>query len=493
MAARKSYINKAIIRNDLKSFASIMYFYLFFLILALPLRIILYYRSAVYNQLDPNELMRLLSLESGFYYILIIFMPIVVATYFFHYLHSASASNSMYAMPVSRGVLFNSHVACGLIMLYVPIIIVGMLCQALILYWGDPGIPENFILLWLLKCLILSTYIFLVSVWMATVSGTYKAQAVLSILGWPLPLSITQLVTYTLGTLLPGYPAGYFQGIISAKLLSVLPSLPYTEYNSLVAMQMLIWVLICIFLYVLGYYTHKFRHVERSGLTITADYFVSIIKYFAAIIAAIIIGTNFYSWFNSEFSLYLGYAFGALLGLSVTDLVFRKIYKSFTKENLAKYIVFTSVLIFTIWTIKTDLIGYAKYVPELNTIEKICFASGYEQVSIVNSKSKAAPYAAGYSLLPNYLSKDSISYITRLHTAICMSKSKELTVDPEEFDSNDLVPVLIRYDLNNGDSVCRAYEISQNEYKEFLAPLYETREYKLNNNEIFHLNPSHAR
>lgn len=426
-------------------------------------------------------------------------VPIIFGLIIFQYLQKNRASTFFHSLPIKRWFLYLQNLLAGLVLIWLPIIINGILVYGVFTAFGittgelaNPnvydtpmGMASNIIpnvvpvwqviSYWLLISLLMTGLFFIFTVFIGMLTGNLLLQGALTFIGLFLPLGFYLLVNYNLSKLLYGYPRDFNNSTIE-WLSPMIRYLSDQYFRSVFQTpSYYIWYfLITLLLGGLSIYLYKLRNVEVAGETLAAGWIRWIFKYGVAICAALT-GGLYFSTFNenSNAVLYIGYLIGAALGYIVADMI---AYKSFHFYKRWKgMLIFGAVLILLFSSVKLDIFGYEKHVPNQETIK---------EVSLSNLNRDGLPVSGGLT------DKDNIRRVLELHKAIIQrqedNSAQEITFKNSQAGSyavppnpkNMIYPIEISYTLNNGAKVKRAYNINLYRYRQLLYPIFSSSEAK---------------
>lgn len=466
MKFKISLIDKSILINNLKRFGWIGVIY-FIGLLYIPLYIITQ-KTRVENdyiKAIPNIFNTIWSVQGLFILIISIFL----GTLLFRYIQTKEACDSIHSLPITRAVLFRTHILSGFIILFIPMLISMLI---IIIIKAFIGVPVLFsvadIVKWSLISILFSIVFFIITVFSGMLTGNSLLQALVATILLLLPAFLFVTITYNFEFLIFGYISSLSD--INWTILSPIIRVLGLETNKLSTIEIIIYVLLIIILTIFSEFLYKIRKLEMAGQSIAFTKLNYLFKYTAAFCGMLLFGSYFKASFNSVFSAYTGYVIGSFLCYFIAEMIINKTFWVF--RNYKGYLIFCLVFVFIITGIKTDITGFERYVPKAENIKGVYF-SGY---GLYN-----------YSIYRNKLilnNKDYIDNVLDLHKAIIKSKDKVLNKQNNKNNQARLDATIV-YILKNNKEIVRKYNIVRNDFFGYLKPIYENKEYKEKKEKIF--------
>lgn len=426
-----------------------------------------------------------------------IVVPIVFGLILFHYLQNDRASTFFHSLPIKRWSLYSQNLLAGLTLIWLPILINGLLVYGVFSTFGvkegqwynqiiytpamDPVNNNNpsivpiwqVMAYWLFLHILMTGLFCVFTVFVGMLTGNVLLQGVLTFIGLVLPLGLYVLLKENLWRLLYGFPRGFNDRTVQwlSPLVSYLDT-PHRFLNN--SWTWYIWYFVAaVILCVASIFLYKARHTEAAGETLAAGWIRWIFKYGVAACAALT-GGLYFSAFNENSTgvLYLGYFIGAALGYIIADMV---AYKSFHfYKRWRGMLVFGAVFILLLSSVKLDVYGYEKFVPDQDEVKEV-FLSNLNR--------------EGFMATEGLTGQDNIGRVRELHRQIIKMK-KENKAQQKSFRENKqiadsaanpvsmVMPVDITYVLDSGRKVKRTYSIDISRYRQFLYPIFNSEEAK---------------
>ncbi|HEX3032241.1 MAG TPA: DUF6449 domain-containing protein [Bacillota bacterium] len=432
-------------------------------------------------------------------------MAIVTGMILFHYLQKERENTFFHSLPIKRTMLYWQNLLAGLVLIWVPLLITAVLATSVISSFGITQVewlnsymygPEiaptpaaltpvwQIMAFWIFFNLLMTGMFLVITVGVGMLTGNAILQGALTLIGMFLPLGLYLLVNENLSRLLYGFPRANESGIEwYSPLVSYLTDINYrTLFDN--AKWYGIYLAVTVALIALSIYLYKNRRAEAAGETLAADWIRWIFKYGVAFCAAITGGLYFAS-FNLEgrVSLYIGYAVGALMGYIVADMIAHKSFHFYRRWK--GFLIFGVSLVLLVTAVKTDLIGYQKYVPEQTAVKEVVLENLLRDYSGLQQPEDNREQGI--------TSQQNIKLIRQLHQEIISRQEENLArqeslnhpqqqgiMDQNAAAGKNLMPVNITYVLEGGSKVSRNYTIDLTQYRRFLYPLFGSEEVKRN-------------
>lgn len=423
-----------------------------------------------------------------------IIVPVIFGLIIFYYLQTERASAFFHSLPVKRGFLYVQNLLAGLVLMWLPILVNGLLIYVVFASFGvtegqwqmdyiyNSGIQLaklvpiwKMVSAWLLLSLLMTGLFFIFTVFIGMLTGNILLQGALTFIGLFLPLGLYILLKYNLWRMLYGFSRDINSGTV--EWLS--PIVLYLgRYRTLFKEPvMYIWYFaVAVALLVASIFLYKARHAEAAGETLAAGWIRWLFKYGVATCTALTGGLYFSTLNeNSLGALYLGYLIGAVLGYIIADMIANKSFHFYKRWK--GMVAFGAVFVLLISSIQLDIYGYEKYVPEQDEVREV-FISNLIRDGYVNPDSNAK----------GLIGKDNINRVRQLHQQIIKMEKENADLEKSNREMNSMakpmgirrmvIPFDITYVLNSGRKVERRYNIDLSRYRELLFPLFTSQEAK---------------
>jgi len=283
-----------------------------------------------------------------------------------------------------------------------------------------------------------------------------------------LPAGISLLILTNLKYLLYGFR---YDTVIEDTILKLSPVLRIFaySYHDMKQVEILIYILICVFFYFISRFLYKKRSLETATNSIVFNKLKPVFKYGVTLSTMLLGGIYFGETQNKNIYWTLfGYLIGSLLGYIIAEIILKKSFKAF--KNLKGYLIYLIVIALILIGVKFDITGYESYVPNIDKISNIHFGHDFYRYDEKGNKVNLG-----------YKEEDNIKNIYALHKMIINDKNK---YNNDMYGTRNIIFV---YRLENGKKVTRGYNIRYEDYSKYLKPIYESKEHKILNNNIFNV------
>jgi ABC-2 type transport system permease protein len=500
MESKTSFINRAILLNDLKRFWWIGAGYLLGM-LSVPLAI-----QSAYTQIEkavgtPNSQMLVNQLLQVFQLtaprlqpVLLILVPIFTGLMLFQYLQDGRAADMFHALPVKRSTLYGTHVLSGLLLLYVPLVITGLASGMVIIGLGITQAGILNILAWLGLALLFNLLFFLLSVAVGMVTGMSVVQGALALLLLLLPSGLGMLLLANAKMYIYGFALDYYGMRVST---AVSPLFQMFQVATIQAGTVIAYLLLCVVLYLLGLYLYRRRRLEAAGEAIAFGFLRPVFQYGLAFCVMLLAGYYFsHAQNGSPGWTYCGYLLGSLVAYLLCEALLRKSPFVFHRRAVRGYGVFALVMVLLVAWLNYGLGGFEQRLPALNQVQSVYLGNVFPIPGASSAVTVTqGPTPQGYQTLllpqPVYQDAASIADIYALHQALIADRSREKALGlASESRAQTTTPLCLIYNLKNGGHLVRQHHVNLSGYVRQLKPFYESREYKYLHNPILLVNPA---
>jgi ABC-2 type transport system permease protein len=476
MRFKTSLFNKGLFFSDLKRFWWVSFLYAIVLFFNLPFNHLML-GSREMDEWQVKMLQRSLDFSGGaneLQILLILVVPVVLATLLFKYLMTARSTAMMHSLPFTKKALFITHSSAGLFLLVIPVIftaIVMMVLQAVTFLQQYYTLIN--VLTWLGYTLLFSLLVYAAAVFVGMFTGNSIAHIVFNYIFHILPLGLFFLINFTLKQMLYGYP--YLD--IRGSFLENLPIVMLVDgriNGAFTAGHIAGYLFGTVVLFVLAYYLYKIRKAEAAGDLVAFPIIRPVFKYGVTFSFMLLGGVYFSEISQGDFTIMmLGYVISSLLGYWIAEVLVQRSLKVWGAYK--GYLLYAAIVIVAIGVITADVTGYERRVPAPDQVEKVYLAPGLyawinrdeKSVDISNGQEITYYSTAYMSGLYQFQTAENIEKMTMLH--------KQLTEDPHKMEGPQRY---IIYSLKNGKTMIRQYPIDEKHYARELKPIYESMEYK---------------
>jgi len=473
-------INKGLIYADFKRWRWFSVLYTLTLFFLLPFNHLLRLDN-LQNEWVRNSLRDSLDIWSNkgsLQAVLICTLPIILAALIFHYLNSPKATTMMHSLPQKRKTLFYSHAFAGLCLLFSPVLLIGLLLLTLNLVTSlSQAYSIVHIFQWLGFNLLFSSLFFFMTTFVGMFTGNTLAQIAFTYILQILPAGLYMLIFHNLDQLL----YGFCSALVSESWIVNLPMFalvaqpqPGMEFFS--AGKIVVYLLFTVILFLSTAYLYQKRSLESAGEIISFTIIRPIFKYGVTFCTMLLSGSVFISIYNNSLPLLLfGYLVGSLVGYWVAEVLLQKSFRVWSALYQG-YWKYAAVIVFLLVGISLDVTGYVQQIPQPTQVEEVFFGTNLYrwQNYVENSGTGLSPegaindsntYYKGLSIFDN---SENIQNVISLHNQI-IAEPTEPTEGGQYY---------FAYTLANGKYLIRQYKINEDQFARYMAPIYESREYK---------------
>lgn len=475
MKLKTSFYNKYVVIEDLKRYWGVSVLYFIGLLFLGPLDILNV--SSKSTRIDTYSVKNLLFFNNweGLAVLSMAF-TILLAVLIFRYLQQNKSVTMIHSLPISRKQLFHSHNIAGLILNVIPILMNAIILMIIFTQYNDGSrlfqdiFTISNILKWMCKLTLINISVYLLSVFVSMISGLSLIQGILSLILLFLPAGLGALMVINLDQLIYGFAVNTIT--FEKFSMDILP-ITLVLSNDTLNGKLIIWyILLIIILYIVSYYLYQKRQLESATEAIAFDILKPIFKYGVTFCTMVLCGGYLYSIKRVDGWLYIGYAIGSIIGYMIAEMLIKKSIWVF--KNIKGFLVYLGIIIVLFTGIKYDVLGYERRIPDLKNVESVYY--GYGLHSYWNESVK--------TLQDN----KNIENVRKLHLQLIEYK-KEYSKNQQDFYNGTIG---IAYRLKNGKTIAREY-IVPNEFRksnEYIRNIFESKEYKINYNEIFNVDLS---
>ncbi|WP_404332679.1 DUF6449 domain-containing protein [Mesobacillus maritimus] len=473
MPSKTSLLNKELILQIVRSTGWISLLYFLGLFFTLPLAMFMRY-SDERNRIHYTQVNSLFDFTFEIQIGLLMIIPVLLAVFLFRFLQVKQSADLMHSIPMKREKMFHHYALSGLVSLILPVLLIALI---IFLVHNTLDLGEFFrlmdILKWVGTMVVLNLLLFMAGTFVAMVTGISAVQGVLTYILLIFPVGITLLTLSNLRYFLFGFPSSYFLN----KNLDTLSPLTYAgvlDGRPLQNEDIILYIVITILLYGLSLFLYMKRKIESASEAIAFPKLRAMFKYGVTFCTMLLGGMYFGEVQNYSLGwIIFGYSIGAVLGYYIGEMVLQKNWRVFGHiKGLAIYALIVGVLILGI-----EMLGfYETKVPEQSEINSVLLVD----TSYVYRNQESFDHV----FVPEPLKEqDNIEAVRKLHQQII--NDKEIPVELTE--NHYMIPAFFLYELKNGNTVIRQYQVHEKIYEDFYKQIYDSEEYKRATNEIFHL------
>lgn len=474
MTLKTSLFNKGIYKSALRRFlwGSLLYFIILFVTTALPI-LLAYDPSTVIGYHSP------VVYEGGFIIISMLMatvVPTVVGLLVFRFIHSKKTSIFIHSLPVGRTAVYISSVLAGLTLMMVPIVFNGIILAIMSFTDYSVFITFDSVVCWTLLNLLTLFTMFACTAFVSSLTGNSFAMIALNILFH----GIIPLITVVFGVVAETFLFGFnitdnlftkmAEGNLVFRLFSRADNLYFFYRKGIPAFDIgNLWeILAALVLFALALILYKKRNLETSEDVAGFKVLNPIFKYLITFLAAICAFSLFSSFIGMQPGVFvLILAIVSVVAYFASEMVLKKTLKVW--KSYKGFLVFAAAFVLmTCLFAFTSFFGYETRVPSPDEVKS---------VAVYNYYNYDEPYVEGDEVIENAVN---------VHKKL-IDKAKIYTIKP--YDRGYHTRIHIKYKLDNGKEIQRAYWIDEPERYEIIGGLYQFAEYRLAHEGLVSENP----
>ncbi|SDI48825.1 DUF6449 domain-containing protein [Alteribacillus bidgolensis] len=460
MKLKTSLFNPGIQKQNMKQHGWISLIYLIGLLFSVPLQMVLY--AADENRTQYQHVEHLFNIGFPLQLLMSFIIPIIAGIFLFRYLQTKSAADMIHSLPIKRGTLYVNHVISGAVMLMIPVWLTAIAASmAVNAYSVFEFISVADVWIWTIVMTIMSLFYFCFSVFIGMMTGMSVAQGILTFIILMLPAGLFVLISTNLNYYLYGFSNEYYTGETITRWAPIVMMSEFNHTPDIPVGRVLIYLFLTVLFGAVGYILYKIRQIETAGQAITFQPLRPIFKYGVTICTMLLGGVYFEQYGTIEW-LVFGYIFASLLGYLIAEMILQKTWRIWNGKTFIHYAGYAGMMVILAFVINMDVLGYESNVPDDNQIESVYF--GNDVYPLTNSENTDI-----------YISDESyIKNVKELHEYIVQTKPEQVDAHTP-YGNNRYV---IAYQLENGSTLVRQYELPIEAVEEKLAGIMESEPYK---------------
>ena len=450
MNSRTSLFNKSIIKSDFRRLWWVSALYTLAIFMTYTLNVL---KSGFDNHSDLSAEFSysVISRYANSMYIFAFIFPVITAALLFSYMQSGRASTFTHSIPVTRKILYFSHIFSGFILMILPALINSILLAVIKI---SPDFQNIYRLLHILYAagitLLYSLVSFSIASFAAFVAGNTVAGLLFAYGFGALPAAIQVFIAYFSEMQLYGYVHDGNFGVMNFLYIG-----PYGFKD---AKNIILYIAISVMFLILGYFIYKLRHIENHSEIVSFPKLKPLFVLFAGVCA----GCVGYSYFNEVFeakNILLFIPFG-IIGIIIAQMIVKKSFK--VPEAIKPIIIFTAFTICLHLVFAYDLTGYENKIPNADEIQSIEFARDSINMTYFDDQGEKVVYNNLFS--PVVTEQKDFEKIISIHN--------ELITNRYEGRQKPYL-TKITYTLKNGKNLTRTYNIDPEKYFGLLGAVAE--------------------
>jgi ABC-2 type transport system permease protein len=499
MQSRTSFINKGILRNDIKSMGWIGILYLLGLLASMPLQILMIHSREVMtpaatssSYLLNNPYISLFQLDtSPLASFLLIIIPVLAGMMLFRYLHYDQPTDLMHSLPVKRTTLYSTHLTAGIIFLWGPVLITALITALALHGLGIEGITAPIFFNWLGATLVGNLFLFIVTAVTGMMCGMSWVQGALTYVLLLLPAAFLSFLYKNMLTYINGFAFSFYNNNLDN--LSPLLRLFNYSHRTLSGADYALYLLLSAVLLILGCYLYKKRQLEMAGNALAFTFLFPVLKYGAAFCGMLLLGDYFNSVQNNNmYWTAFGYLLGSLLGYWLSEILINKSLNVFNRLAARGYVGFALVMIVLISALNYDVTGFEKRIPPLAQVESVYWDQSFYMLT--NEPDRFASRISYVEEIDDTYRREVSMFFTNPQTIKDIwNFHREVIKHGELKDTsnqkNSSQRFCFAYKLKNGDMFYREYDVPVKAFASQLKPIYESDEHKMKVNDVLHIQP----
>lgn len=357
------------------------------------------------------------------------------------YMHSQNSVSMHHSLPLKRHTLYITKLVSGLFIFTLPMLLTAGIITALSL---DPVCKDYIVLSdigrWLYTSFAYAIVIFSLTTLVNNMTGSPVGTVVFTVGFGFLPLWITVILDSVFSHEILGFSSDNMEQLM--EYIYIGPhGITKREYC-------LVYPVMSVVFLSLGYVLYRIRKSERYGEVIAFSWLKPL---FTGIIAVLASGIG-YSYVLSVFdiqNLFSIIPFG-ILGTAIAYMISVKSLNF--KGCIRPVLVYTSLALVFVAFIHFDLTGFEKRIPKTDNIKAVYITSGSNDTN------------------PMFKEKEHIELVRDLHAQLIQNSDTEYGKHSRN--------MTIEYTLKNGRKLTRRYIYDIYRDREYVKPLFETKEYR---------------
>ena len=426
--------------------------------------------------------------------------PLIAAVVLQRYLYAPGAVAVMHSLPFTRHKLFNSNFLSGLLLVWLPILVVCLFCLLLkkpdsagfiAPYTGDPATQEmltlwgqitsaSFILSRFALMLLSSLFVYTVCVLAGMVTGNTPLHLIVcGLLNGLLPAVVLLGYTYCARFLFGfGGSEDFFNFVASLSPAFYFPILGAPNAAAVIA-----YIVAVIALWAFAQFLYAKRPLEKAGDSVVFAFMECIFCFFAAFAGMTALAYYFEILYQESVSnsaktaggadLYFcaGMVVGAIVFFALARIIVKKSPRIWNRETGLQFGAFARITLILFAGLRFDLFGYERRVP----------AAASEIAMSVPSVSYNAIVRLNYDNAYIFRDAVSIEAVMAFHKRVAESRNalRGNTLNTRELNRN----VNLRYTLPRGGVMSRSWALPADFLAEdaSLRALVESEEFRAQN------------
>lgn len=458
MTLSTSLFNKGIYKNILTRFKWGSFLYFIILFFSVPFAILVQDLERLTERYVNSTTLGLILTRSDYTVIpmlLAVSVPTVVAAFVYSSVHSQKQGIFIHGLPVKRAEVYVSTLLASFTLMGLPVILNGIILMIMSLTAYGEIMYLWTVLHWVALYLAVIFIMFSLATFTAYLTGNAAANIAVNVFVHILPILFALAIFLISDVFLFGFAQS--DNFIADEIMNNTPVVwifgKMQRTDIFKSINIWFYLIGALAVYVITFFLYKNRKIEACGDVAAFKRFRPILKYAVVAAAAIAI-------FGILVSTSIGAVPMFIIAISVSCIVYfaaemlmNKTFKVFgTYKGFLAFLVCGGL--FISFFAYTSVFGYETRVPELTDVVK------------------ATAYGNSYPRLPYISLPDEIDVVRDIHKGL-VSDISAREGNPDAYHSLN-----IRYELKNGKSLVRRYEVTKDEYRDAMSRMYEIKNYK---------------
>ncbi|MBM7540379.1 DUF6449 domain-containing protein [Amphibacillus cookii] len=476
MRSKTSWYNHEMMKQNFRQVGWISLVYFVTILLAVVLNILmkLDIEDAYYDIYFEQPLFQF----SEVIQILMLFAaPVFMAMFILRYLHQKDASDFIHSLPITRSKLFWQQIGFGLVALWLPIVLNGILL-GIIYNFLDVShfFTINHLFYWLSLTIIILSFVFSVSIVIGMITGISIIQGIFTYVFLFFPVGFTTLVIFNLNFGMIGIPESYFIDDRIAHFSPITDLGNLFMFDKATTFKLVAYIVLTVILILFALLLYRKRPVEAASQAIAFKKLKPIFIY-SFTFCFTLIGGFYFGFIQQAYQwIIIGYVIFSLIGYFVSQMIVQKSWRVFTTWREYGYFIigFTCLILVILF----DLTGFENRIPKTENIES---------VYVIDDMYGFVEREQLYGEEQGFTTLDDIEAVQKLHQELIDQ------ADRGNFLYADRMGLTIRYQLKNGRTFVREYYITGDvaDYP-LLHNLMQTETYKKYSEPIFRIDEASA-
>lgn len=434
--------------------------------------------------------------QQPFYMFAHLLFPIITAVVIFRYLQSISSVAMMHSMPFTRQKLFNSNFLSGIILIFTPILLNGIVLLLIskpvysqfdsngqVLANATNLFAKASVGNWIWESLLIVLIVYAVSVFAGIVTGNSLMHFLTAgAFNFLIPGLYVIFIAY-FSYFLYGFDlTGDWEdiGLLISPYLNVFHKGGHFSIGSEVY-----YLLLFIALYIISSILYSRRKLEFATDTLTFKFMHPIISFLIAFLGMTALGFYFFELENTNLYLYAGFVAGAIIFFIIGRMIILKSPRVFNLKSLQNFGIYAVIAVIFITALNFDITGFETRIPEPSKVKSFTLNQtlGYQW-------GNHPSYGYQNEKTVKLRDPENILAMAEFHKSIIDYHKKHLKDESESNNYTGLlttwvtdhytIPFTISYQTGSKFKLSRNYKVDYNFFQSnpYAKKVYESTEYK---------------